>query len=68
MLIADPLRHALEIGRRVADTEIRSEALFRLRRDTTKPLTNKLGVNDRAAAVTEAFNRGLLIPRTPGQP
>ncbi|MFI9550892.1 response regulator [Nonomuraea endophytica] len=25
----------------------------------------KLGVNDRAAAVTEAFNRGLLIPRTP---
>ncbi|MCG5220435.1 response regulator transcription factor [Streptosporangium sp. KLBMP 9127] len=28
----------------------------------------KLGVNDRAAAVTEAFNRGLLVPRTPGQP
>ncbi|MEV4581286.1 response regulator transcription factor [Nonomuraea jabiensis] len=26
----------------------------------------KLGVNDRAAAVTEAFNRGLLIPRNPG--
>ncbi|MGP4099617.1 response regulator [Nonomuraea sp. KM90] len=25
----------------------------------------KLGVNDRAAAVTEAFNRGLLIPRAP---
>ncbi|MGW0199592.1 response regulator [Nonomuraea sp. NPDC003201] len=25
----------------------------------------KLGVNDRAAAVTEAFNRGLLIPRNP---
>ncbi|MFI6502985.1 response regulator [Nonomuraea typhae] len=24
----------------------------------------KLGVNDRAAAVTEAFHRGLLIPRT----
>ncbi|MBN6054846.1 response regulator [Nonomuraea sp. RK-328] len=23
----------------------------------------KLGVNDRAAAVTEAFNRGLLVPR-----
>ena len=23
----------------------------------------KLGVNDRAAAVAEAFNRGLLIPR-----
>ena len=23
----------------------------------------KLGVNDRAAAVVEAFNRGLLIPR-----
>ncbi|MER6947542.1 response regulator transcription factor [Nonomuraea sp. NPDC000554] len=28
----------------------------------------KLGVNDRAAAVTEAFNRGLLVPRTPEQP
>jgi DNA-binding CsgD family transcriptional regulator len=27
----------------------------------------KLGVNDRAAAVTEAFNRGLLIPRRPEQ-
>ncbi|MEV6034265.1 response regulator transcription factor [Nonomuraea sp. NPDC052116] len=26
----------------------------------------KLGVNDRAAAVTEAFNRGLLVPRNPG--
>lgn len=25
----------------------------------------KLGVNDRAAAVTEAFNRGLLVPRNP---
>ncbi|NBF00063.1 response regulator transcription factor [Nonomuraea sp. KC401] len=25
----------------------------------------KLGVNDRAAAVTEAFNRGLLVPRPP---
>ena len=24
---------------------------------------DKLGVNDRAAAVAEAFNRGLLIPR-----
>ncbi|MET7328270.1 response regulator transcription factor [Nonomuraea sp. NPDC005650] len=28
----------------------------------------KLGVNDRAAAVTEAFNRGLLVPRTPEPP
>nr|WP_281284439.1 response regulator transcription factor [Nonomuraea diastatica] len=28
----------------------------------------KLGVNDRAAAVTEAFNRGLLVPRPPEQP
>jgi len=28
----------------------------------------KLGVGDRAAAVTEAFNRGLLVPRTPEQP
>ncbi|MFI7132299.1 response regulator [Nonomuraea sp. NPDC050153] len=28
----------------------------------------KLGVNGRAAAVTEAFNRGLLVPRTPEQP
>ncbi|TMR91514.1 response regulator transcription factor [Nonomuraea basaltis] len=27
----------------------------------------KLGVNDRAAAVTEAFNRGLLVPRTTEQ-
>jgi DNA-binding NarL/FixJ family response regulator len=27
----------------------------------------KLGVNDRAGAVTEAFNRRLLIPRTPEQ-
>ncbi|MEV1245692.1 response regulator [Nonomuraea sp. NPDC050022] len=27
----------------------------------------KLGVGDRAAAVTEAFNRGLLLPRVPGQ-
>ncbi|WP_431907640.1 response regulator [Nonomuraea jabiensis] len=26
----------------------------------------KLGVNDRAAAVTEAFHRGLLVPRNPG--
>ncbi|MET9242576.1 response regulator transcription factor [Nonomuraea sp. NPDC003709] len=26
----------------------------------------KLGVNDRAAAVTEAFNRGLLVPRNTG--
>ncbi|MCS7475559.1 response regulator [Umezawaea endophytica] len=25
----------------------------------------KLGVNDRAAAVTEAFHRGLLVPRAP---
>ncbi|GAA4571653.1 response regulator [Planotetraspora kaengkrachanensis] len=25
----------------------------------------KLGVSDRAAAVSEAFNRGLLVPRTP---
>ncbi|MGW0518688.1 response regulator transcription factor [Crossiella sp. NPDC003009] len=25
----------------------------------------KLGVGDRAAAVTEAFNRGLLVPKTP---
>ncbi|GGS68415.1 DNA-binding response regulator [Planobispora rosea] len=28
----------------------------------------KLGVNDRAAAVAEAFNRGLLVPRAPGHP
>jgi DNA-binding NarL/FixJ family response regulator len=28
----------------------------------------KLGVGDRAAAVTEAFNRGLLVPRAPDQP
>ncbi|MFB4270762.1 response regulator [Nonomuraea sp. GTA35] len=28
----------------------------------------KLGVGDRAAAVTEAFNRGLLVPRAPGRP
>ncbi|GAA2242936.1 response regulator transcription factor [Kitasatospora cystarginea] len=28
----------------------------------------KLGVGDRAAAVTEAFNRGLLLPQTPEQP
>ncbi|MEU7835513.1 MULTISPECIES: response regulator transcription factor [unclassified Nonomuraea] len=28
----------------------------------------KLGVGDRAAAVTEAFNRGLLVPRAPEQP
>ncbi|MFI6510570.1 response regulator [Streptosporangium sp. NPDC050855] len=28
----------------------------------------KLGVNDRAAAVTEAFNRRLLVPRAPGRP
>ncbi|TDD03811.1 response regulator transcription factor [Nonomuraea deserti] len=28
----------------------------------------KLGVNDRAAAVTEAFNRGLLVPRPPQHP
>ncbi|GII33797.1 response regulator transcription factor [Planotetraspora mira] len=28
----------------------------------------KLGVSDRAAAVTEAFNRGLLVPRAPEQP
>ncbi|MFI6483622.1 response regulator [Nonomuraea sp. NPDC050663] len=28
----------------------------------------KLGVKDRAAAVTEAFNRGLLVPRDPGRP
>jgi DNA-binding NarL/FixJ family response regulator len=28
----------------------------------------KLGVGDRAAAVTEAFNRGLLLPRTPEHP
>jgi DNA-binding NarL/FixJ family response regulator len=27
----------------------------------------KLGVGDRAAAVAEAFNRGLLTPETPGQ-
>ncbi|MEV0625072.1 response regulator [Nonomuraea wenchangensis] len=27
----------------------------------------KLGVGDRAAAVTEAFNRGLLVPRSSGQ-
>jgi DNA-binding NarL/FixJ family response regulator len=29
---------------------------------------SKLGVGDRAAAVTEAFNRGLLVPRAPEQP
>lgn len=28
----------------------------------------KLGVGDRAAAVTEAFSRGLLVPRVPEQP
>ncbi|WP_327108172.1 response regulator transcription factor [Nonomuraea glycinis] len=28
----------------------------------------KLGVNDRAAAVTEAFNRRLLVPRSPDGP
>jgi DNA-binding NarL/FixJ family response regulator len=28
----------------------------------------KLGVNDRAAAVAEAFNRGLLIPEPPEEP
>ncbi|GIH76336.1 response regulator [Planobispora longispora] len=28
----------------------------------------KLGVNDRAAAVAEAFNRRLLVPRAPGNP
>jgi DNA-binding NarL/FixJ family response regulator len=28
----------------------------------------KLGVNDRAAAVAEAFNRGLLTPDTPEEP
>ena len=28
----------------------------------------KLGVGDRAAAVTEAFHRGLLTPRTPERP
>ncbi|MEO3789493.1 response regulator transcription factor [Nonomuraea sp. B10E15] len=28
----------------------------------------KLGVNDRAAAVSEAFNRGLLVPRPPERP
>jgi ATP/maltotriose-dependent transcriptional regulator MalT len=28
----------------------------------------KLGVSDRAAAVAEAFNRGLLTPRMPEQP
>ncbi|MEV4800736.1 response regulator transcription factor [Nonomuraea sp. NPDC049421] len=28
----------------------------------------KLGVGDRAAAVTEAFNRGLLVPRAPEPP
>ncbi|MEV0998519.1 response regulator transcription factor [Nonomuraea sp. NPDC050202] len=28
----------------------------------------KLGVGDRAAAVTEAFNRGLLVPRAPERP
>jgi DNA-binding NarL/FixJ family response regulator len=28
----------------------------------------KLGVRDRAAAVTEAFNRGLLVPNAPKQP
>jgi DNA-binding NarL/FixJ family response regulator len=28
----------------------------------------KLGVTDRAAAVAEAFNRGLLTPATPEQP
>ncbi|GAA1313889.1 DNA-binding response regulator [Planotetraspora silvatica] len=27
----------------------------------------KLGVSDRASAVTEAFNRGLLVPRAPEQ-
>ena len=26
----------------------------------------KLGVNDRAAAVAEAFDRGLLVPRKQG--
>jgi hypothetical protein len=28
----------------------------------------KLGVSDRAAAVAEAFNRGLLTPATPERP
>ena len=31
-------------------------------------LYGKLGVGDRAAAVAEAFNRGLLTPRKPSQP
>ncbi len=69
---AGPLSHReLEVLELVAAGATNREAAARLfiTEATVKThLLNiyaKLGVGDRAAAVAEAFNRGLLTPRTP---
>ncbi|GAA4104929.1 response regulator [Nonomuraea soli] len=66
-------RRELEVLQLVAAGNTNREAADRLfiTEATVKShllnLYAKLGVKDRAAAVTEAFNRGLLVPRGPGQ-
>ena len=72
---AGPLsRRELEVLQLVAAGSTNREAavtLFISEATVKSHLLNiyaKLGVNDRAAAVAEAFSRGLLTPRTPGRP
>ncbi|GAA3263339.1 response regulator transcription factor [Nonomuraea helvata] len=67
-------RRELEVLQLVAAGATNREAAARLfiTEATVKShllnIYGKLGVGDRAAAVTEAFNRGLLVPRSPEQP
>jgi DNA-binding NarL/FixJ family response regulator len=64
----------LQVLRLVADGSTNREAAARLfiTESTIKShllnIYTKLGVGDRAAAVAEAFNRGLLTPRTVDEP
>jgi DNA-binding NarL/FixJ family response regulator len=72
---ADPLsQRELEVLELVAAGTTNREAAARLFISEATVKTHllhiyaKLGVGDRAAAVAEAFNRGLLIPGTPERP
>ncbi|MFI5841911.1 response regulator [Catenuloplanes sp. NPDC051500] len=64
----------LEVLRLIADGATNREAATKLFlteatvKSHTLSIYTKLGVNDRAAAVTEAFHRGLLVTRPPDRP